>query len=182
MNYLMKLVKTALEWSYEAQSTDVLIEMLEKAATLLVLRRNTLWIIDGVGPSVKADPASRAEPVQMGEKQAEQASSPNEEQKIPPIPSTEQVVGTPSQRKAVSEVAASDKCTFSGGVPIDIKRFEQSSVARVECPGCGRVWALSPSGGVLRFKSHDKRKTNTPNNGRRWAKGERETDWDMVGG
>ncbi len=101
MNYLMKLVKTALEWSYEAKSTDVLIEMLEKAATLLVLRRNTLWIIDGVGPSVKADPASRAEPVKMGEKQAEQASSPNEEQKIPPIPSTEQVVGTPSQRKAV---------------------------------------------------------------------------------
>lgn len=160
MNYLMKLVKTALEWSYEAKSTDVLIEMLEKAATLLVLRRNTLWIIDGVGPSVKADRAERAEPVQMGEKQAEQTSSPNEEQKIPPIPSTEQVVGTPSRRKAVSEVAASDKCTFSGGVPIDIKRFEQSGVSLVECPGCGRAWTLSPGGGGLRFKAHPRRKTN----------------------
>src|SRR6266496_231459 len=181
MNYLMKLVKTALEWSYEAKSTDVVIEMLEKAATLLVLRRNTLWIIDGVGPSVKADPASRAELVQMGEKQAEQASSPNEEQKIPPIPSTEQVVGTPSRRKAVSEVAASDTCTFSGGVPIDIKRFEQSGVSLVECPGCGRAWTLSPGGGVLRFKSHKKRKTNAPNTGRRWARGKDETDWGVIG-
>jgi hypothetical protein len=182
MNYLMKLVKTALEWSYEAKSTDVLIEMLEKAATLLVLRRNTLWIIDGVGPSVKADPASRAEPVQMGEKQAEQTSSPaRSEQKIPPIPSPEQVVGTPSQRKAVSEVTASDTCTFSGGVPIDIKRFEQSGVSLVECPGCGRVWTLSPSGGVLRFKSHKKRKTNAPNTRRRWARGKDETDWGVIG-
>jgi len=181
MNYLMKLVKTALEWSYEAKSTDVLIEMLEKAATLLVLRRNTLWIIDGVGPSVKADPASRAELVQMGEKQAEQASSPNEEQKIPPIPSTEQVVGTPPRRKAVSEVAASDTCTFSGGVPIDIKRFLESGVSLVECPGCGRAWTLSPGGGVLRFKSHKKRKTNAPNTGRRWARGKDETDWGVIG-
>jgi len=64
--------------------------MLEKAATLLVLRRNTLWIIDGVGPSIKADRAERAEPVQMGETQAEQVSSPDQEQKIPLISPTEQ--------------------------------------------------------------------------------------------
>lgn len=38
---------------------------------------------------------------------------------------------------------------------------------------------LEPRGEVLRFKSHDKRKTNTPNIGKRWAKGE--TDWDVVG-
>jgi hypothetical protein len=52
----------------------------------------------------------------------------------------------------------------------------------VECPGCGRVWTLSPRSGVLRFKSHDKRKTDTPNTGRRWARGEGETDWNVVGG
>ena len=182
MNYLMKLVKTALEWSYEAKSTDVLIEMLEKAATLLVLRRNTLWIIDGVGPSVKADRAERAEPVQMGEKQAEQTSSPNEEQKIPPIPSTEQVVGTSSRRKAVSEVAASDTCTFSGGVPIDIKRFEQSGTRVVECPDCGANRTLEPHRGILRFKQHDriKRKTKAQLATLRWAR--RGQTWKVVGG
>ncbi|WP_207229403.1 AAA family ATPase [Ktedonosporobacter rubrisoli] len=45
---------------------------------------------------------------------------------------------------------------------------------RVECPGRGRVCTLSPRGGVLHFKSHDKRKMTTPNTGQRWAKGERE--------
>jgi hypothetical protein len=42
MDYLMKLVTTALEWSYEAKATDVKVEMLEKAASLLVHRRDTL--------------------------------------------------------------------------------------------------------------------------------------------
>jgi uncharacterized protein len=71
----------------------------------------------------------------------------------------------------VAEVAASDKCTFSGVVHISLQRFEESGIARVECPNCGRVWTLSPHGGVLRFKSHDNRKTDTPNTGRRWARG-----------
>src|SRR5213082_1024706 len=56
MDYLMKLVTTALEWSYEASETNVRAETLEKAAELLVLRRDTLWIIDGAGPSLDAPP------------------------------------------------------------------------------------------------------------------------------
>ncbi len=42
MDYLMKLVTIALEWSYEASETNVRSETLEKAAELLVLRRDTL--------------------------------------------------------------------------------------------------------------------------------------------
>src|SRR5215831_11979282 len=58
MDYLMKLVTTALEWTYQAGETDVRAETLEKAASLLVLRRDTLRIIDGAGPSVEAPPAA----------------------------------------------------------------------------------------------------------------------------
>ncbi|HEY4385086.1 MAG TPA: hypothetical protein VGN34_11505 [Ktedonobacteraceae bacterium] len=47
MDYLMKLVTTALEWSYEASETNMRAETLEKVAELLVLRRDTLRIIDG---------------------------------------------------------------------------------------------------------------------------------------
>src|SRR5436305_9193642 len=54
MDYLMKLVTTALEWSFEASETNVRAETLEKAASLLVLRRDTLRIIDGAGPSLDA--------------------------------------------------------------------------------------------------------------------------------
>src|SRR5713226_9286776 len=160
MDNLMKLVIAALEWSYEAKATDVQAKWLERAAELLVLRHDTLRIIDGAGLGAEADQASIASPQQTSETQAEQVSSPNEEQKIPPISPTEQVTQARSRKKAVSQPIASVKCTFSGVVPIDLKRFEESGVALVECPGCGRAWTLSPSGGVLRFKSHDKRKMN----------------------
>jgi hypothetical protein len=182
MDNLMKLVIAALEWSYEAKATDVRAEWLERVAELLVLRHDTLRIIDGAGPSIEADQARGAEPAQTGETQTEQASSPNEEQKLSSSVPTKQATGARSRKKAGVQPATSDKCTFSGGVQISLKRFEESGVARVECPGCGRTWALSPSGGVLHFKSHDKRKMNAPNTGRRWARGEGETDWNVVGG
>src|SRR2546428_2644008 len=77
------------------------------------------------------------------------------------------------RKKAVSQSATSTKCTFSGVVPIDLKRFLESGVTLVECPDCACTRTLEPRGGVLRFKSHDKRKTTTPNTERRWAaKGE----------
>src|SRR3982074_662102 len=53
MDYLMKGVPTALEWSYEAKAPNVRPETLEKAAELLVLRRDTLRIINAAGPSVE---------------------------------------------------------------------------------------------------------------------------------
>src|SRR5262249_24993756 len=45
MDNLMKLVTTALEWTYEAGETNVRAERLKSAAELLVLRHDTLWII-----------------------------------------------------------------------------------------------------------------------------------------
>ena len=33
-----------------------------------------------------------------------------------------------------------------------------------------------------KLKSHPKRKTNTPNTGRRWVRGKGETDWDVLEG
>jgi hypothetical protein len=182
MDNLMKLVIAALEWSYEAKAPDVQVKWLERAAELLVLRHDTLWIIDGTAPGMETDQAERAEPVQESEATASQISSFEEEQKIPGSRSTEQPPHAPSRRKAEVPPATSDKCTFSGVVQIPPKRFEESGVARVECPGCGRTWTLSPRSGVLRFKSHDKRKTTTPHAERRWAKGEGETGWDVVEG
>jgi hypothetical protein len=179
MDYLMKLVSTALEWSYEASETNVRPETLEKAAQLLVLRRDTLRIIDGAGPSVEALPSESTEQEQASGTEAEQISSPNAQPEKPTSVLTEQVDQARSRKNAVSQPTTSTKCTFSGGVPIDLKRFLESGVALVECPGCACMRTLEPRGGVLRFKSHNKRKTNTPNTGQRWAKGE--TDWDVVG-
>jgi hypothetical protein len=190
MDYLMKLVTTALEWTYQAREPDVRAETLELATSLLVLRKDTLRIIDGAGPGIEAEQASGTKRDAANETQAEQVSSPNGEQKIPLISPTEQATVAQSrllsshpksgEHSAVSEPNQSAKCTFFGVVPIDSKRFEESGVSLVECPDCGRTWTLSPRGGVLRFKSHDKRKTNTPNTGKRWAR--MASDWDVVGG
>src|SRR5215475_6696217 len=61
MDNLMKKVTTALEWSYEAKDSNVKVERLKSAAELLVLRHDTLRIIDGAGPGVEAPPSESTE-------------------------------------------------------------------------------------------------------------------------
>jgi hypothetical protein len=163
-------------------------ERLQSAASLLVLRRDTLRIIDGAGPSIEAPQSESTEQEQASGTEAEQVSSPNAQPEKPTSAPTEQVdqalsaQNEPATRSGVQsdkkQPTKPTKCTFSGVVPIDLSRFLESGIALVECPGCASTRTLEPRGGVLRFKSHDKRKTNTPNTEPRWVK--RETDWDVV--
>jgi AAA domain len=71
------------------------------------------------------------------------------------------------------------KCTFAGTLEIEPRRFLESGIKLVECPNCASTRSLSPRSGILRFPSHDKRKTHTPNTDRRWAMGK--TTWEVVG-
>jgi hypothetical protein len=150
--------------------------MLEKAATLLVLHRDTLKLIDGAGPSAEAPlppsteqgNGSKTEPETKPEREAVQTNvKPN---------TTETVVTDEKQTQTVK----TPKCTFPGVVSIDLKHFQDGGTQLVECPDCGRTRTLSPHKGVLRFPSHEKRKTNTPNTGKRWAMCE--TIWKVIGG
>jgi hypothetical protein len=170
MDYLMKLVTTALEWTYEAGETDVQGGTLEKAAQLLVLRRDTLQIIDGAGPSRAI---SRPDGTEL-------RNAPETE----PQQETRQANGPQNTTQTVDvqvPPSTSPKCTFAGVVAIDLTRFADSGVALVECPDCSRMRSLSPRKGVLRFPSHDRRKLQTPVTGVRWAaKGK--TDWGVVDG
>lgn len=179
MDYLVKLVTTALEWSYQAGAPDVQPQMLEQTAELLVLRRDTLRIIDGAGPQIDVPPSKPREPEQASGAQAEQTSPSPEEQPDLPVSQTDQVDQAHARREVMAQSTRSAKCTFSGGVPIDLTRFLESGVALVECPDCACMRTLSPHGGVLRFKPHDRRKTTTPNTGKRWAR--IASDWDVVG-
>lgn len=76
------------------------------------------------------------------------------------------------------KTSTASKCTFSGVVSIDLKRFLNSDTHLVECPGCGRMRSLSPVKGVLRFKVHTQQ---TPLTEKRWS-ATGKTDWDVVGG
>jgi hypothetical protein len=177
----MKLVTTALEWSYEAKASDVRAEMLEQAASLLVLRRDTLQLIDGAGPGCDSPPLEPEGGAQASGTQAEPVSSPHAQPEQAPSIPIEQVEQAGSRKKEAEHSTRSPTCTFSRVVvPIDLSRFLECGVAVVECPHCQAVGTLELHGGVLRFKAHDARKTTTPNTAERWARGE--TVWDVVGG
>jgi hypothetical protein len=172
MDNLMKLVIAALEWSYEAKATDVEAQWLERAAELLVLRHDTLRIIDGAGPSLDAPPSEDAKPGNGSGTQSEQEAVQAGRQQ-----NTTETGGTVGKQV---QTGKTPKCTFRKVISIDLKRFADSGVSLVECPDCGRTRSLTPHKGVLRFPSHDKRKSNTPNSERRWAMCE--TIWGVVGG
>lgn len=178
MDNLMKLVLAALQWSYEAKALDVQVAWLELAAELLVLRHDTFRIIDGEGPS--RETGKQASGTEREATSETSAALPAEVQTPPRSVPTEQETQAQSRKEEESQPVAPGNCTFSGIVPIALQRFKQSGVSVVECPGCGRAWTLSPSNGVLRFKAHPRRKTNTPNTEPRWVK--RETDWDVAEG
>src|SRR6266536_665007 len=143
MDNLMKLVTTALEWSYLDGETDVVPLRLKSAAELLVLRHDTLKLIDGAGHDTLATPQSKAEPAGVNGKEPEQQIIPEKEQQNGA--KTVETAQTAQEQEHTSKTA---NCTSSGElVPIDLKRFTESSVSLVECPRCGRMRSLSPSKG-----------------------------------
>jgi len=174
MDNLMKLVMTALEWTYEAGEMDVRAERLKSAAELLVLYHDTLQIIDGTGPDVPVedqdhDPKDNAN----GNEPEQQTVQENEQQN--PTKAVETV-------QEPVQTSTAPKCTFSRTVIlIDPQRFTDSSVSSVECPDCGRTRSLSPVKGVLRFPPHEPRKIQVEVKGKRWS-ATGKTDWDVVGG
>ncbi len=172
MDYLMKFVTTTLEWSYAAGDTEVGAETLEKAASLLVLRRDTLWIIDGAGPDVITSQPASAEPESANGTERERETGRDRSQQ-----NTTKTVETVEEQEQTNP---SPNCTFSGVVSIDLNVFQESLVLLVECPDCGRTRTLSPSKGVLRFRPHSKRKISAPNTMPRWA--QCETIWEVVRG
>jgi len=147
-------------------------ETLEKAASLLVLRRDTLRIIDGAGPSTEAQESESTVQERVSGTEAEREAVQASVQR-----NTTEMVGTAREQV---QIAKTPRCTFSGVVSIELQQFQASSVTLVECPDYARMRSLSPREGVLRFPSHDKRKTRIPNTGQRWVK--RETAWEVAGG
>ncbi|MFL5666287.1 MAG: hypothetical protein ACJ8BW_33810 [Ktedonobacteraceae bacterium] len=174
MDNLMKLVTTALEWTYEAGETDVRAERLKFAAELLVLRHDTLRIIDGVGPAAPVEDRDTETKNRANGKEPERQTVQENEQQ-----NTTKTVETAKEQVQTS---TSPKCTFSRTVvAIDLKRFTDSGVTSVECPDCGRTRSLSPVKGALRFPPHEPRKMQTEVKGKRWSTTGK-TDWDVVGG
>ena len=172
MDNLMKLVTTALEWTYEAGQTDVQEETLERAAELLMLRRDTFRIIEGSGPSVDVQDESSTSPAQT-----EPGNAKKESQALSPtLSQLSDHTGEQSQKQPASQ----PKCAFFGEVPIDLEQFLESGVFLVQCPDCTSTSALSPHKGILHFKPHKRRKRRSTSTEPRWVR--REMIWAVVSG
>ena len=170
MDNLMKLVTTALERSYLAGDTEVRAERFKFAAELLVLRHETLKLIDGVGPEFLPQDQNKTERASMNGKEPEQQTGTEHA-----VPSTGETV------KEQGDAGKTANCTFSGVVRIDQQQFINSGINLVECPLCGRMRSLTPVKGILRFKAHAPRKQQIPQTAKRWSVTGK-TDWDVVGG
>jgi hypothetical protein len=168
MDNLMKLVLTALEWSYLDGKTDVVPSRLKSAAELLVLRHDTLKLIDGAGPDALAPTQNKRDVPGANGKELQQQTVPGNELRDPS-----------QQRETAKEQEPSPKttnCTFSGEpVSINLKQFTESGISLVECPHCGRMRSLSPLKGVLRFKPRTRRRQQTPLTEKRWSSSGKQT-------
>ena len=81
MDPLMKLVTTALKWSYAQREADVTSKHLKAAAELLTLRRDTIRIIDAANNRFKED---EPEKQQSGEAQKKPKGRKRQEPKKQP--------------------------------------------------------------------------------------------------
>jgi hypothetical protein len=164
-----------------------------------VLRRDTLRIIDGAGPSIDAPQATPEKGENEGKTERETVPVNHESYATETKVSAGEQVQTKPERETGEENVRAEtsetkisagslvqtvnmpKCTFPGLVSIDLKRFQDSDTQLVECPDCGRTRTLSLVKGVLRFKAHTRRKQQTPLTEKRWS-ATGKTDWDVVGG
>ena len=80
MDPLMKLVTTALKWSYAQREADVTSKQLKAAAELLTLRRDNIQIIDAANNRFKEDEPEKQE---SGEEQEKPKGKRKEPKKHP---------------------------------------------------------------------------------------------------
>src|SRR5205085_511610 len=103
---------------YQDGDPDVRVERLEQAASLLVLRRDTLQIIDGTGPIVET-PAHK--PGEQGGESGAQQEQETAQADVSPHPMETSVETEDSARSAHSA-----KCHFCEEIPIDLQAFADS--------------------------------------------------------
>jgi len=83
MDPLMKLVTTALKWSYAQREADVTSHHLKAAAELLTLRRDNIQIIDAENNRLKEHGQEKQEPGEEQEKTKPKGRKAKEPKKQP---------------------------------------------------------------------------------------------------
>jgi len=106
---------------------------------------------------------------------AEPASGTLPMPQVSPKPSKPRVGQRAIVRDPVGETAASSVrkvtgCSFTEVIEVTLAQMEEAQVSRFECPTCKAVRDIQPKGDRVKFPSHPKRTTTTPNHGKRWVR------------
>ena len=169
MDHLMKLVSTALEWSYAAGETGVRAETLEKAAELLTLGRDIIRLIDGVGPTVEIPRSDTTEQERVQEAEAGEAKASD---------APKQRASHRDEVRETQRAVPSTNCSFSGPIELEVARWLESTVEVVQCPSCGSVSKAKLKGQSVVIAPHPPRKSRPVRNVTRWM--EQGTEWVLV--
>lgn len=132
----------------------------------------------------KTEPMPGSMPGRLSAGQADEIAKPASATlpmpQVAPKPSKLRVGQRAPERDPVGETAAplarkAIGCSFTEEIPVTLAQMEEAGVSRFECPTCLAVREITPRGGRVKFPSHPRRLTTTPNQGSRWVK--REGAW-----
>ena len=101
---------------------------------------------------------------------------------VAPKPTQPRVGQRAPARDPVGETSAglvqkSAGCAFTEVAAVTLAQLEETGVSRFECPICLAIREIKPKGDRMKFPSHPKRTTTTPNQGVRWVK--QGADWKL---
>jgi hypothetical protein len=116
-------------------------------------------------------------PVTQTKQDTELASAASPMPQVSPKPTQPRVGQRAPERDPVGEtsipsVRKAAGCSFIEVIEVTVSQMEEAGVSRFECPTCLAVRDIQPKGSRVKFISHPKRTTNTPNHGLRWVKQE----------
>jgi hypothetical protein len=124
----------------------------------------------------KMEPAHGSMPGMPSAGQADEIAEPASAMpQVSPKSSKPRVGQRAPERDPVGETAASSVrkafgCSFTEVIVVTLAQMEEAGVSRFECPTCLAVRDIKPRGDHVKFPSHPKRMTNTPNQGSRWVR------------
>ncbi len=136
----------------------------------------------------------KAEPLQKGVSdplhvvQTEQEAGPvtarPQMPQVSPKPTHPRVGQRAPERDPVGETSEvflreTTRCSFTELIEVPPSQMEETGVSRFECPTCLAVRDIKPKGDRVKFPSHPKRMTTTPNQGSCWVK--QEIAWKLSG-
>jgi hypothetical protein len=76
----------------------------------------------------------------------------------------------PIGETVASSVRKVTGCSFTEVIEVTLAQMEEAQVSRFECPTCKAVRDIQPKGDRVKFPSHPKRTSTTPNHGKRWVR------------